>query len=50
MVLSETYVILRPCIMALSDDVILSNLGGLESNNLISILDIEDNEPVSTMI
>ena len=44
MVLSETYVILRPCIMALSDHVLLSNLGGLEPNNLISILDIEDNE------
>ena len=47
MVLSETYVILRPCIMAFSDHVILSNLGGVESHNLISILDIEDNEPQS---
>ena len=33
--------------MAFSDHVILSNLGGLESNNVISILDIEDNEPQS---
>ena len=47
MVLSETYVILRPCIMAFSDHVILSNLGEVESHNLISILDIEDNEPQS---
>ena len=31
--------------MALSDHAILSNLGGFELNNLISILDIEDNEP-----
>ena len=31
--------------MALSDHAILSNLGGFGSNNLISILDIEDNEP-----
>ena len=45
MVLSETYVILRLCIMAFSDHVILSNLGGVESHNLISILDIEDNDP-----
>ena len=33
--------------MAFSDHVILSNLGGVESHNLISILDIEDNEPQS---
>ena len=31
--------------MALSDHAILSNIGGFELNNLISILDIEDNEP-----
>ena len=31
--------------MAVSDHAILSNLGGFELNNLISILDIEDNEP-----
>ena len=45
MVIGEMYVIFRPCIMALSDHAILSNLGGFELNNLISILDIEDNEP-----
>ena len=45
MVIGEMYVILRPCMMALSDHAILSNLGGFELNNLISILDIEDNEP-----
>ena len=33
--------------MAFSDHVIISNLGGVESHNLISILDIEDNEPQS---
>ena len=31
--------------MAVSDHAIISNLGGFELNNLISILDIEDNEP-----
>ena len=31
--------------MAVSDHAILSNLGGFELNNLISILYIEDNEP-----
>ena len=31
--------------MAASDHAILSNLGGFELNNLISILDIEDDEP-----
>ena len=31
--------------MAVSDHAILSNLGGFELNNLISILDIEDSEP-----
>ena len=45
MVIWEMYVILRPCMMALSDHAIFSNLGGFELNNLISILDIEDNEP-----
>ena len=45
MVIWEMYVILRPCIKALSDHAILSNPGGFELNNLISILDIEYNEP-----
>ena len=45
--IGNAYVILRPCIMAFSDHVILSNLGRLESNNVISLLDIEDNEPQS---
>ena len=31
--------------MAVSDHAIISNLGGFGLNNLISILDIEDNEP-----
>ena len=31
--------------MAASHHAILSNLGGYELNNLISILDIEDDEP-----
>ena len=45
MVILEMYVIFHLCIMAVSDHAILSNLGGFELNNLISILDIEDNEP-----
>ena len=45
MVLLETYVILRLCIMAFSDHVILSNLGGVESHNLISILDVKIMNP-----